>query len=79
MSAGNLSVLMTRLSPRQRELVQLLGEGRTLREAADLMGISRKTANAHKCRLMFHIGAESRNDVVEASKFLNIESPQSPD
>ena len=52
------------ISPRQLELLQLLGTGLTLKEAADFMGITRKTANHHKCQLMHRLHLHTRQDVV---------------
>jgi len=63
-----ISVLMTRdskepsrgpLTPRQREVVQLLAEGRTMKEAAALMGISTRTAESHKYEIMRQLGLNS--------------------
>jgi len=40
------------LSKRERELLQLLAEGKTTKQAAALMQISPKTARAHRLRIM---------------------------
>lgn len=40
------------LSKRERELLQLLAEGKTTKQAAALMQISPKTAQAHRLRMM---------------------------
>jgi DNA-binding CsgD family transcriptional regulator len=53
------------ISPRQRELLQLLGNRMTLGEAANAMGITKKTANTHKCQLMFRLGLRSRRELLE--------------
>jgi DNA-binding NarL/FixJ family response regulator len=63
-----ISVLMTKdskepsrgpLTPRQREVVRLLAEGRTMKEAAALMGISTRTAESHKYEIMRQLGLNS--------------------
>jgi DNA-binding NarL/FixJ family response regulator len=41
-----------RLTARQREVLQLLGEGKNTKEIAHLLGISIKTAEAHRSQLM---------------------------
>ncbi len=59
--AENLDKLMLRremrdpfdlLSAREREIFQLLAEGRTITEAADLLCISNKTVETHKAHIM---------------------------
>ncbi len=40
------------LSPREREVLQLVAEGKTTKEIASLLGVSVKTADAHRTRLM---------------------------
>ena len=40
------------LTPRQREILQLVAEGRTAREIAVVLGISRKTVEFHKASIM---------------------------
>jgi DNA-binding NarL/FixJ family response regulator len=43
---------LDRLTPRQREVLQLIAEGRTNREIAQLLEISVKTVESHRTRLM---------------------------
>lgn len=40
------------LTPRQRQVVQLIGKGRSTKEIAALIGISVKTVETHRARLM---------------------------
>ncbi len=40
------------LSPREREVLQLIAEGKTTKEVAGLLGISFKTAESHRMRIM---------------------------
>jgi DNA-binding NarL/FixJ family response regulator len=47
------------LSSRQREVLQLVAEGRPAREIGDILGISRKTVEFHKARLMRALGLRS--------------------
>lgn len=44
--------LSDNLTPRQREILQLVAEGRTAREIAAVLGISRKTVEFHKASIM---------------------------
>jgi DNA-binding NarL/FixJ family response regulator len=68
--AGDLiSVLMTAgpkesprenpLTSRQREVLQLLAEGKTMKETASVMGISTRTAESHKYEIMRQLGVET--------------------
>lgn len=41
-----------RLTPRQREVLQLVAEGKSLKEIAAILGISVKTVEFHKSRIM---------------------------
>lgn len=40
------------LTPRERQVLQLVAEGKTTKEVASLLGISVKTADTHRSRLM---------------------------
>jgi DNA-binding NarL/FixJ family response regulator len=40
------------LTPREREVLQLVAEGRTTKEIANLLGLSVKTAETHRTRIM---------------------------
>jgi DNA-binding NarL/FixJ family response regulator len=40
------------LSPREREVLQLIAEGKTSKEIANLLGVTPKTAESHRSRIM---------------------------
>lgn len=40
------------LTPREREVLQLVAEGKTTKEAAAVLGVSVKTAESHRTRIM---------------------------
>lgn len=40
------------LTPREREVLQLIAEGKTTKEIAQLLGVSVKTAESHRTRIM---------------------------
>jgi len=52
------------LTPREREVVQLLAEGRQNKEIARRLGVALKTVEAHRAAVMRKIGADSVADVV---------------
>jgi DNA-binding NarL/FixJ family response regulator len=47
------------LTPRQREVLQLLAEGRSMKEAAAILNISPRTIAFHKYRMMEHLHVQS--------------------
>jgi DNA-binding NarL/FixJ family response regulator len=52
------------LTPREREIVQLLAEGRTNKEIAGRLGISAKTAESHRTNVMRKLGVHSIGELV---------------
>ena len=40
------------LTPREREVLQLVAEGKTTKEAATVLGVSTKTAESHRTHIM---------------------------
>jgi RNA polymerase sigma factor (sigma-70 family) len=64
-----------RLSAREREVVQLVAEGRTNKEIATELGVSVKTVDAHRTNIMRRLNVHSvaelvryaiRNKIIEA-------------
>jgi DNA-binding NarL/FixJ family response regulator len=54
----------TRLTPREREIVQLLSEGKTNKEIAVVLDISTRTVETHRANIMHKLGMESLSDLV---------------
>ena len=48
-----------RLSAREREVIQLVAEGRTNKEIATDLGVSVKTVDAHRTNIMRRLNAHS--------------------
>jgi DNA-binding NarL/FixJ family response regulator len=53
-----------RLTPREREIVQLLAEGKSNKEAAALLGISVKTIETHRANIMLKLNVHSITELV---------------
>jgi DNA-binding NarL/FixJ family response regulator len=53
-----------RLTPREREILQLLAEGKSNKEVANLLGISVNTAEAHRANIMLKLGVHSLAELV---------------
>ena len=49
----------TPLTPRQREVLQLIAEGHTMKEVASILHISPRTAESHKYEIMQTLGMET--------------------
>ena len=55
----------TRLTPRQREVLQLLAEGRSAKEISTILNISPRTVEFHKYRIMDDLGLKTSADLVQ--------------
>jgi DNA-binding NarL/FixJ family response regulator len=53
-----------RLTPREREILQLLAEGKTTKQVALALSISVKTVETHRSNLMRSLGLDSISDLV---------------
>lgn len=53
-----------RLSPREREVVQLLAEGKSNKEAAEVLHLSVKTVETHRAKIMAKLEFRSFSDLV---------------
>jgi DNA-binding NarL/FixJ family response regulator len=53
-----------RLTPRQREVLRLLAQGKGAEEIGRLLHVTPRTANFHKYRMMEVVGAKSTADIV---------------
>ncbi len=52
------------LTVRERQVLKLLAEGRTVRTAASILGLSVKTVDAHKFNLMRKLGIHNKAELV---------------
>lgn len=57
-------VLRNRLTSREREVIQLLTEGKSNKEAATILRISVKTVESHRARIMLKLGMHSITGLV---------------
>ncbi len=60
------------LTPRQREVVQLLAEGKSSKEVAVTLGLSVKTAETHRANIMRKLDLHSISDLVRYAVRNNI-------
>jgi two-component system response regulator NreC len=52
------------LTAREREVLKLLAEGKTVRAVASILGVSSKTVDAHKFNLMRKLGIHNKAELV---------------
>jgi len=52
------------LTPRQREVLQLLAEGHTMKEAAAILNVATRTIAFHKYRIMQDFGLENNSELL---------------
>ena len=52
------------VTPREREIIQLIAEGRSSKEAATTLGVSVKTVEAHRANIMRKLRLHSVSDLV---------------
>jgi DNA-binding NarL/FixJ family response regulator len=75
-NVGSALPEVARLSPREREVVQLLGEGKTTKDVAVMLNVTVKTAETHRSNIMLKLKIHSiaelvlyavRNEIVHVS------------
>ena len=72
---GHDSTQRLRLTPRQREVLQLIIEGYTMKEVAAELGISTRTAESHKYEMMQGLGVETTAELIQYALKLGLTSP----
>lgn len=63
----DFNALLQHLTPREREVMDLVVVGRHNREIAETLGISARTVEVHKARMMTKLGVASVPDLVRLS------------
>jgi len=70
--SGEARSSVERLSDRELEIFQLIGEGRDMREIAEVLHLSKKTVEAHRANIKEKLGVSSAREVVRyASQWVN--------
>src|SRR6202044_1585689 len=67
------------VTPRQREVIQLLAEGRSMKEIADVLTISLRTVAAHKYRVMEMLAITTNADLYSyavKNRIVSVQTPQ---
>src|SRR5215468_3470441 len=66
------------LSLRQREVLQLLAEGRSMKEAADLLHVTPRTIAFHKYSMMHQLGLKTGAQLVQHAMNLGLVARKNP-
>jgi len=61
---GATAAQAPRLSPREREVVQLIAEGKTSKEVAVVLNVAVKTADTHRSNILLKLGLHSIAELV---------------
>jgi DNA-binding NarL/FixJ family response regulator len=61
---GSVGTPQTRLTPREREVLQLLTEARSNKEIGTLLGMSTRTAETHRAHIMAKLNLHSVSELV---------------
>ena len=67
MDVAHVPMRRSALTAREREVMRLLAEGRTVRQAASELGVSVKTVEAHKFNLMRKLDIHNKAQLVTAA------------
>jgi DNA-binding NarL/FixJ family response regulator len=63
------------LTAREQEVLTLVADGKTDREIAEILFISRRTVNYHVANILSHLGVHSRQDAVDRAHDLGLLRP----
>jgi DNA-binding NarL/FixJ family response regulator len=64
----------SQLTPRQREVLQLIAEGRTMKDIASIMNISQRTVETHKYAMMERLGMDTTAGLIQYALRLKLVS-----
>ena len=66
------------LTPRQRDVVRLLAEGRTMKEVAATLGVSPRTVETHKYQSMEALGLKTTAELIRYALEHGLTTPPAP-
>ncbi len=69
---------LERLSPREREVLQFVVEGKSSAEMSRILGISPKTIDTHRSRLMKKIGVKNIGELIKFGLRQGLTPPEEP-
>jgi DNA-binding NarL/FixJ family response regulator len=69
---GSATAIDERLTPREREILQLIAEGKRNSEIAQIMSRSLHTVRNHRARLMRKLGVHSATELVQKAEEMGL-------
>ena len=66
-----------KLTSRQREVLQLLAEGKLMKEAADILNLTPRTIAFHKYAIMEQLGLKTSAELVQYAVAHSLVTPRS--
>lgn len=72
---AEIAVRLAELTPREHEVMDMVTEGRSNREIAAALGVSTKTVEAHRARVMDKTGAASLAELVRMALIAGGDAP----
>ena len=63
-TAGQAADPVAAITPRQREILELLAQGKSAKEIASALGLSARTVEDHKYRLMESLGIDNSAELI---------------
>lgn len=67
--------LTAKLTPRQREVLQLLAEGHSMKEVASVLNLSTKTVESHKYEMMKELDIKTNAELVQYAVKIGLVNP----
>jgi two-component system response regulator NreC len=64
------------LTPRERQLLQLIAEGKSMKEIGALLGVSSRTADSHRTKIMSKLGLHDTASLVRYAIRAGLVSPE---
>lgn len=72
---ADIAMRLAELTPREHEVMAMVTEGKSNREIAAALGVSSKTVEAHRARVMEKMRAESLAELVRMALLVAADSP----
>ena len=72
---ADIAMRLAELTPREHEVMAMVTDGKSNREIAAALGVSAKTVEAHRARVMEKMRAESLAELVRMALLVATDSP----
>jgi len=76
---AEIAARLAQLTPREHEVMEMVTDGKSNKDIAQTLGVSAKTVEAHRARVMEKMDARSLADLVKMAVTANMNSPAEED